>query len=70
MTSKKEDDSDNLPYIYKSITTISRHYNPNYGDDRVCECDHPYYRHFDTYEQMEPIGCKYCGCYEFKEKKK
>ena len=41
-------------------------YNPKFGDDRECECGHPYYRHFDTYEDMEACGCKYCGCYEFK----
>ena len=44
------------------------HYNPNYRDDRECECGHPYYRHFDTYEKMAPVGCKYCECMELKEK--
>jgi hypothetical protein len=55
----------NKPYI----TTISfnKNYNPTYGDDRVCECDHPYYRHFDTYDDMYPCGCKYCDCYTFEE---
>uniref|UniRef100_A0AB39C7D2 Uncharacterized protein n=1 Tax=Bacillus phage KoopaTroopa TaxID=3234046 RepID=A0AB39C7D2_9CAUD len=43
-------------------------YNPNFGDDKVCECGHTYYRHFDSYEDMEACGCKYCGCYDFKEK--
>ena len=37
-------------------------YDPNYGDDILCVCGHPYYRHFDTYEQMAPVGCKYCPC--------
>ena len=56
------------PYIeYKKIETIRR-YNPNYGDDRICMCGHPYYRHFDTYEDMEACGCKYCRCNNFKEK--
>lgn len=36
-----------------------------YGDDKKCVCGHSYYRHFDTYEQMYPIGCKYCECYKF-----
>jgi len=43
-------------------------YNPNYGDDRICNCDHPYYRHFDSYDNNYPCGCKYCGCCEFIEK--
>ena len=42
-------------------------YNPNYGDDRVCKCGHVYDRHFDPYEEMEPVGCKYCGCSKFEE---
>ncbi len=40
-------------------------YDKDFGDDRVCECGHKYYRHFDTYENMRPVGCKYCGCDEF-----
>jgi hypothetical protein len=43
-------------------------YNPKFGDDKECECGHPYYRHFDSYEDNYPCGCKYCGCREFKEK--
>lgn len=31
------------------------------------ECGHPYRRHFDTYEFMLPVGCKYCPCFTFKE---
>lgn len=53
------------PYLEKTV--IVRQYNPKYGDDRLCTCGHPYYRHFDSYEEMEPIGCKYCGCYTFVE---
>lgn len=58
-----------LPYIEETVVTIVKKYNKNYGDDRVCECGHPYYRHFDTYEHMRAVGCKYCSCYIFKEKK-
>jgi len=36
-------------------------YDKDFGDDRDCKCGHPYYRHFDTYEDMAPVGCKYCG---------
>lgn len=59
------------PYIIivKTQVTEEINYNPNYGDERICECGHPYYRHFDTYEDMKPIGCKYCNCFKFKEKK-
>ena len=38
-------------------------YDPTYGDDVECECGHPYIRHFDTYEEMSPVGCKYCHGY-------
>ena len=55
------------PYLEKKIEYIEYSYNPEYGDDRLCTCGHPYYRHFDTYEQMDPIGCKYCGCNHFTE---
>jgi len=59
------------PYLTTITTTTetikNRKYNPKFGDDKVCECGHPYYRHFDSYEQMDPVGCKYCQCYEFKE---
>lgn len=57
-------DSPYLEYEYKVIT---RRYNPNYGDNRMCVCGHPYHRHFDSYENMEAVGCKYCGCSEFVE---
>lgn len=33
--------------------------------DEECTCGHPYYRHFDTYEEMSPVGCKYCPCPRF-----
>ena len=35
----------NEPYIEKEIVTVIRMYNPEYGDDRICQCGHPYYRH-------------------------
>jgi hypothetical protein len=43
-------------------------YDPKFGDEKVCECEHTYYRHFDPYEQMDPVGCKYCQCDEFVKK--
>lgn len=55
------------PYLQKEVIlkTITKQYNPNYGDNKLCTCGHPYYRHFDSYEGMAPVGCKYCGCEEF-----
>lgn len=46
-------------------TDVSTVYSPGYGDDNICTCGHPYYRHFDTYEDMRNIGCKYCPCDSF-----
>lgn len=58
----------NRPYIVTiEGVAINYEYNKNYGDDKECVCGHPYYRHFDTYEYMSPIGCKYCGCSYFVE---
>jgi len=45
-------------------------YDPKFGDNKFCECGHPYERHFDSCERMEPVGCKYCECYEFKSNEK
>jgi hypothetical protein len=56
------------PYLEKIVTTIEKLYNIKYGDDRVCECGHVYYRHFDSYDDNFPCGCKYCFCYIFIEK--
>jgi hypothetical protein len=42
-------------------------YDKAFGDERVCACGHTYYRHFDSYEQMAPVGCKYCDCDHFVE---
>ena len=52
------------PYIItkKRVTITTRKYNPKFGDNKVCGCGHPYYRHFDSYENMEACGCKYCRC--------
>lgn len=60
-------DSSDSPYIETrvTVTAIFREYNPKYGDDKLCKCGHSYYRHFDSYEGMAPVGCKYCRCREF-----
>jgi hypothetical protein len=64
---KALNDHKNSPYLKEEVKYMKFKYNPDYGDDRVCVCGHVYYRHFDTYEEMEPVGCKYCGCSEFVE---
>jgi hypothetical protein len=58
------------PYLFKTIKTTKRMYNPKYGDDRICQCGHPYHRHFDSYsyENMRPVGCKYCECFVFMQR--
>ncbi len=82
--------NDDLESLCKLITDIVLHegyvtfpdevpYDPDFGDDKLCECGDPYYRHFDTYDNMAPVGCKYCykysdtygngNCAGFKEKK-
>ncbi len=59
------DKNDEKPYLEK--THVEHVYNPKYGDDRKCQCGHQYYRHFDSYEEMEQTGCKYCECHTFTE---
>lgn len=54
------------PYLIEIVYVHK--YNPHYGNDRVCECGHSYERHFDSYDDNEPVGCKYCDCCTFEEK--
>lgn len=64
-----ESDCSTGPYLLKTITTVIRLYNPNFGDDRKCVCGHTYERHFDMFEEEgeQDAGCKYCGCFTFVE---
>lgn len=44
-------------------------WDANVDQDQPCanpSCGHPYHRHFDSYEDMAPVGCKYCSCSTFK----
>ena len=59
--------NDQKPYLTRTQIVTSRIYNEYYGDQRECVCRHPYERHFDSYMEMEPIGCKYCACDDFIE---
>jgi hypothetical protein len=60
-------DTEEKPYIETLGLKIKLQYNPKYGDHRECNCGHPYHRHFDSYEEMSVVGCKYCGCFIFQE---
>jgi hypothetical protein len=54
-----------MSYVPASSTEdeIAEQYDENFGDNKLCECGHPYYRHFDTYDNMSAVGCKYCTHY-------
>lgn len=62
--------STDAPYIETRVKVegVMKQYNPHYGDNKICRCGHTYYRHFDGYDSMAPIGCKYCACDEFTPK--
>lgn len=60
------------PYLVTIDIDRDLKYNPKYGDDRICKCGHTYDRHFDSfdsYDEMEAVGCKYCRCNTFEEAK-
>ena len=58
------------PYLTKRVSRTVHMYNPAYGDDKLCGgCQHPYYRHFDPYEDWAAVGCKWCECRKFKPSK-
>lgn len=46
---------------------LDRVWNPDADQAATCECGHPYHRHFDGYDDMAPVGCKYCSCSQFIE---
>lgn len=54
-----------IEYAKEWVKNPSEIYDSAYGDDKKCLCGHAYYRHFDTYEDMYPCGCKYCQCDRF-----
>lgn len=56
----------NLLWDALGVPSESLPYDPKYGDARLCECGHPYGRHFDGYEDMRAVGCKYCECHVFR----
>jgi hypothetical protein len=54
-----EEENERLRGLVDSIY-LRPEYDKTFGDDRECACGHPYYRHFDGYEDNAPVGCKYC----------
>lgn len=36
-------------------------WDSKYDQQKKCVCGHAYERHFDSHEDMAPVGCKYCG---------
>ena len=61
-------------------------YDPDYGDEKVCECGHLYHQHFGgvsdnekaskfcpdigPHYDIEVVECRYCKCKGFTEKVK
>ena len=60
------DDKDT--YFYGFRVTKFRKWNPKYNQEAECVCGDPYHRHFDSYEGLDPVGCKYCECFTFEPK--
>lgn len=51
------------PYLDRVV--VEKVWNPRYDQEAKCKCDHPYERHFDSYDDMRNVGCKYCECADF-----
>ena len=58
------------PYMVYEIKRklVAYGWNRDYNQEAECKCGHAYYRHFDTWEEMYPCGCKYCECNNFELK--
>ncbi|AXG66232.1 hypothetical protein SEA_ANNADREAMY_137 [Streptomyces phage Annadreamy] len=48
--------------------SVDRLWDEKHDQDAECTCGHVYHRHFDSYEDMYPIGCKYCECDTFEQR--
>lgn len=56
--------------MLKEMETGSKKYKYyRWFNEKVCECGHTYEKHFDSYDDNYPVGCKYCDCVNFVEKK-
>jgi len=69
MSKREIEEKIEQPYIFVEIVVKERKWNPKYDQDKICRCGHTYDRHFDSYEDMYPVGCKYCECHVFMVKK-
>jgi hypothetical protein len=64
----KGSDNAHLMSLERLLTSeLARLWNPGHDQEAECKCGHSYYRHFDSWEGMEPVGCKYCECWTFEE---
>jgi hypothetical protein len=55
------------PYLLRNRAP-EKIWNPHYNQQAMCTCGHRYERHFDSYDNMSNVGCKYCECTEFQIK--
>ena len=49
----------------KNMQVSKLGYDPSVGDDKICNCGHPYHMHFEVYSPSSAIECRHCGCLEF-----
>lgn len=54
--------------VYNIEKRVARLWDENHDQDAICKCNHPYHRHFDGYDDMRAVGCKYCECGTFEGK--
>lgn len=60
-----EDEIREQPYLVSHLVAFQSRWNPAYPEHKLCSCGHYYVRHFDSYENMKAVGCKYCECCKF-----
>ena len=53
---KLQNDTD--PYLIEYQLIKHKKFNYKYDQNKTCECEHAYYRHFDSYEDYDAVGCK------------
>ncbi|QIN94725.1 hypothetical protein PP460_gp077 [Streptomyces phage Muntaha] len=64
----KAPDGDMQAIAFAIDVQLNRMWDASHDQMAQCgNCEHVYHRHFDSYEDMEPVGCKYCDCFHFEE---
>lgn len=53
--------------VFSINDEVNRLWDSDHDQQAKCQCSHPYERHFDGYDNMYPVGCKYCECDTFIE---